>query len=666
MAFDKDKKLHTASKSMEEQRYASYLNLWSTDEGALLSQLRQCLYEVVGDVYPQVKDAIGKDTIVLGKPTQEMFGDYTTNIALILSKPVGKNPREIAEELVKKLLSDKESDQKLKHLIQTAQVAGPGFINIWLPHSYLFSLLSILEGEDFLNHLSEHVKKTSGNTLSGKKVFVEFAHPNTHKEFHIGHLRNIAIGESVVRILQACGATVFRANYEGDVGLHVAKAIWGVYQKVHKKGSLNKSDIDDEKVDMIRKKSPPERAKFLGQGYALGSKMYEEDPAAKQEIMDLNKAIYIDPTTVVLWKETRQWSLDYFDTIYKRLGTHFDRLFFESEVEALGRKIVKAQVEKGIFVKDKDGSIYFPGEKFGLNNCVFVTKEDYATYEGKEVALEDYEYKTFPFDISIHNVAYEQKNFFQIAFTAVEQVFPYQKNKQFHLAYGMVKLKGGKLSSRTGEVITADNLLDQAKEEIKTIVKGSTTRLSNSLSEKEVESIAEKVAVSAVKYSMLRVNPKMDIAFDLAQSVSFDGDSGPYIQYTYARCKSVLKRGESNKTTKPLPITEHVYAITSEEEKNLLRNLHEFSSVIVDAGRNLSPNLIGTYLFSLSQKFNIFYNKHSILTPGEKDVGLSEGKHLSQVDIDELRAFRLSLTSATAHVLKVGLYLLGIETVERM
>lgn len=423
----------------------------------------------------------------------------------------------------------------------------------------------------------------------------------------------------------------------------------------------------------LRILNPAEKAKFLGEAYALGSKAYEEDKRAQKEIIALNVQIYKDPSQLELWKETREWSLEYFDSIYKRLGSHFDRLFFESEVEKPGREMVYEGVKKGIFTKDKDGSIYFPGEKYGLNNCVFVTRENYATYEGKEIACEELEYETFPYDLSINNVA-GQSNFFQISYKATEILFPRHKGKHFNLAYGMVNFKSGKLSSRTGQVITADWLIDEAKLKILKLLKPG-------YSKEEQVIIAEKVAVAAVKYSMLRVNPKMDIAFDLEESVSLEGDSGPYLMYTYARCKSVMrkaelsghseaKRNEAKESSEALPSVARSFATLrmtpNPEELSLLRTFYRFSEVVVEAARTLSPNLLCSFLFDLAQKYNLFYNKHSILNPeSRKDTWKVALDDSFQVEVI-VKSFRLALTQATSIILKHGLYLLGIETVERM
>ncbi len=642
------------------------------------------------------------EDVKIEHPKQENYGDYSTNIALINAGKVGMKPIEFARKLANALnkyirqyqsipsLSDsfvhqdsqKQSSITYKdpktvgELLENVTVAGPGFVNLTIRSEYLISLLTKVlgkgngSGTSFLGIISDNPPNLP---LRGKKIMVEFAHPNTHKEFHIGHLRNISIGESIVRILEEVGAQLFRANYEGDVGLHVAKAIWGV-REIIKKEKLQ--------ISALRELNPANKAKFLGEGYALGNKMSEENEAVKKEIINLNKSIYHDPKKIELWEETRRWSLEYFDTVYKRVGTHFDRLFFESEVEAKGREIVKDNIKTGIFIQDKDGSIYFPGEKYGLNNCVFVTGENYATYEGKEVALEELEFNTFHFDADIHVVAHEQQNFFQIAFKAVETLFPIQKGRQFHLAYGMVNLKSGKLSSRTGQVVTADWLIDQAKEKIKKIIQesaktkdtsdGGEATTSTPPTVKETEDIAEKVAVAAVKYSMLKVNPKMDIAFDLAESVSLEGDSGPYLMYTYARCKSVMRKSGLEGSSLKLPKSLKLLKDIKSEELSLLRTLYRFPEVVIEAARTLSPHLLCGFLFDLAQKYNLFYNKHSILNPvsGKDTSDGGRQAHSARNDSskveESVKSFRISLTAATAQILHRGLHLLGIDTVERM
>jgi arginyl-tRNA synthetase len=699
--------------------FSPLATLFQEDKDSLSYRLRLMIFYVLEEEID--KGIVKFADVKIEHPADENYGDYSTNVAMVMAgrlRPkVEMKPADLAKKLVVRLnnyirqhqstssdtysISDQdkqnagkitETDPKMvAEMLEKAEMAGPGFINLTIRKDYLITrTVELLNGKNGV----------ISSSLVGKKIMVEFAHPNTHKEFHIGHLRNISIGESIIRNLEAVGATLFRANYEGDVGLHVAKAIWGVREKIRK---------EKLKISALRELVPANKAKFLGEGYALGSKMYGEDESVKREIIELNKAIYRDPKKVELWEETRKWSLEYFDTIYHRVDSHFDRLFFESEVEAEGRRIVIEAAAKGIFVKDKDGSIYFPGEKYGLNNCVFVTKEDYATYEGKEIALEELQRKTFPYDLSINNVANEQANFFQLGYKATEILFPWHKGRHFHLAYGMVNFKTGKLSSRTGQVVTVDWLINEAKKKIIEIMFRNSSawvgdiKLDEVIKKhkagmidrgrrgdvriEEILTIAEKVAIAAVKYSMLKVNPKMDIAFDLEESVNLEGDSGPYLMYTYARCKSVLRKAGGQDTWKESrpqlrscwratfqveesekPTSFRSLKDINEEELSLLRTFYRFPEVVAEAAKTLSPNLICSFLFDLAQKFNLFYNKHSIL--GYRVQGLGDRRNNSLVatpyTLNPTSNFRIFLTSATAQILKQGLYILGIETVERM
>lgn len=671
--------------------------LLSKNQPLIISQLQNIIAKALDDALGYKTSSLYE--IKIEHPKVENYGDFATNIALVLGNKLKMKPFDVAEKLDRKLkeyIRDGQTisiktDSKavspviysVSDILEKSQAVLPGFLNLFLSQKYLSTHLSILLSSDYpvSTGKTQQLSSTSKDSIS--RVLVEFAHPNTLKEFHIGHLRNISIGESVVRILEANGVKVFRANYEGDVGLHVAKALWGVYQKLGE--NKDKKTALDEITAVM---TPAQKAKFLGEGYALGSKKYDDDKSVTSEIIALNKAIFNDPDAVLFWKETRQMSLDYFDSIYKRLGSHFDRLFFESEVEERGREIVKQNIKTGLFIQDKDGSIYFPGQKYGLNNCVFVTQENYATYEGKEIACEELEYKTFPYELSVNVVAIEQRNFFQISYKATETVFPIHRGKHFHLAYGMVNLKSGKLSSRKGEVITADWLIDEAKKRVREII-ASTDK-------KGVEAIPdaaiEKIAVAAVKYSMLRVNPLMNIAFDIEKSVSFDGDSGPYLQYTYARCKSVIRKWEagsgklekevgSEKSKGPTShvnnLASHLPPLTSwnPEELALLRTFVRFEEVVYEAAKSFSPNLICSYLFDLAQKYNLFYAKHSILGIIEYKTnnpsttlmaGIKQEKEPNTHNLQPTTQFRLALTQATANILKSGLNLLGIETVERM
>ena len=616
----------------------------TANKSSIAVQLQHAIAEAVNSVQGS---SLKPEEVGLEHPTREEYGDYATNVALKLKakslklkaetlksklfkprsinnpsaslrtsqQPAINNPQELAQAIKVEL-------EKQKIPVIGGMYAVNGFINISIKTSWLISQLDkVLKDADCYGLAPE----------TGKTIIVEFAHPNTHKLFHIGHLRNIITGESIVRILKANGDKVIRANYQGDVGLHIAKCIWGIKKR------FMIFDLGFKNLD--------EKIEFLGKCYVEGNKAYEEDEKAKKEIISINKKIYdkSDEEINKLWKETRSWSLEYFDRVYKRVYSHFDRFYFESEVYQKGKKIALEFLKKGVLAKSK-GAVIFPGKKYGLHDRVFLNSAGNPTYEAKDLRLCQLQFGEYHPDLIIHVVSKEQTGYFQVIFKALEKIFPQSKGKEFHLEYGWVNLKEGKMSSRTGNVVLGEWLLDKAKTKIKSIM----DKVAKGGKVADREAIAEALAVAAVKYSFLRQGVGKDIAFDFEESVSFEGNSGPYLVYTYARCKSVLeKAGKFNQLVKLEKFE------LNPEELAVLRTLYRFPEVVKEAGSQYNPSLIGTFLYDLAGKYNTFYNKHSILTPKETQTRVVSN-------------FRLSLTAATAQVLKNGLNLLGIKAVEKM
>lgn len=623
------------------------------------SSLQVEIYTVLKAIVPDIEKHISASGIDLTHPKEEGYGDYSTAVAFKLSKILKKPPLEIADIIISNIKYQRSKMRKLG--VEKVEVKAPGFINFWLTSDFLSTqACEVLKDSDnfgkntiSLEKLDLNLKKLSKDIkleqFSGSFLaVVEFTDPNPFKEFHIGHLRNISLGESFSRLLENLGAKVIRANYQGDVGSHVAKAIWGVRKMGGGSWKIEEGKwvIDGKKISDFK-----EKVKILAKGYVLGSQAYEENKAIASEINKLNLQIYQkDPLVASEWQEGRKTSLEAFEEIYQRVGTKFDRYYFESEVAASGVSIVKEQTKKGIF-QESDGAIIFDGEKFGLHKRVFITKEDYATYEAKDLALAILKYQEYQYGLSVITTGSEQSEYFKVMLKALSLFRPDLAKKTLHLPFGMVSLKSGKMASRTGNVITGQWLLDEAKKKANRIIRESRVSGEENYSEKETEEITEKVALSAVKYSMLKFSPRSDISFDFEESVSLEGDSGPYLLYTYARCKSVLRRIK-NVVNNPSSIIHHPSSKLNPEELVLLRTIYRFPEVVFDAGVSFSPNLICTFIFDLAQKYNLFYAKHSILTP--KDGG------------EEVKEFRLALTAATSQVIKNGLRLLGIPVLERM
>jgi len=562
----------------------------------------------------QVIDKEYYDNIQVMYPVRFEYGDFSSNIALQLANVYKEPPMEIAHDIREKLL-------KLSHKeIERIEVVNPGYLNFYFNTKvYERALKRILSEKDTYGTSAQY---------EGKRIMVEYGHPNPFKIMHIGHLRNFCIGESLTRLFEYTGAKVIRTNYQGDVGMHVAKTVWAI------QNAIKNSEL---KIENLEKKSIDERVAFLGKSYAEGAKAFEEDEKIKQEIQAVNASIYTktDAHVLEIWRTGVRWSLEKFHEIYARLGTRFDREYMESETIEKAYKSVEEAIKKGILTKSK-GAVIFDGSSHGLDTRVFLNSQGFLTYEGKELGLAQMEFSDFgELYKCIHNVAVEQISFFAVTFK-VEELLDSAlfKGKQYHNAYEFVGLKKGKMSSRTGIIVTAESILNEAHEKIRTIIGENKM----TLSEKDIDTIA----VGAVKYSYLKMSPFKYLAFDLDESLSLSGDSGPYIQYTYARAMSVLKK--SNMKDVRFSVQSSEPSDLNTQEIALVRQLMKFPDTITRSAREYSPHFVATYLNDCAQLFNTFYTVCPIR--GSKT--------------------RLEITAAAAQVLKNGLNVLGIETLERM
>jgi len=552
-------------------------------------------------------------------PPNPAFGDISLpcfNLARELTRLRGqeKTAVETGEFLVGKI--------NLNDTVVAVKAIGP-FLNFTFNKARLAQNII----EEVLKQKEKYGLNQGGKN---KTIMIEFAHPNTHKAFHIGHLRNILTGEAIARILTANGYKIIRANYQGDVGLHIAKCLFG---------------INHLKKEYQAAASAPAKAKaeFLGQAYALGSKNYEESAEAKKEIIELNKKIYIrDKSVIKIYQTTRKWSLDYFAGIYKKLNTKFDRFYFESEVFSSGREIVLKNLKKGVF-KKSDGAVIFEGEKYGLHSRVFINSEGNSTYEAKDMGLAELQFKEFKPDKILHVVGPEQVEYFKVIIKALEIIMPETKGREAHLCYGWVRLKEGKMSSRLGNVILGEWLMDEANKEVLEIMT-CLRRQEGARGLKNKAEVADKVSLAAVKYSILKNGLDKDIAFDLKESVSFNGSSGPYLQYTVARINSILRKSKVN----PLAGSKKL-ELGEAKEQQLVIKLAKYPEIVATAGKNYDPSEITRYLFELAQEFNDYYHSVPVLK--------------AKIDI---KLARLALIAAVRQALENGLELLGIEAVEKM
>lgn len=528
---------------------------------------------------------------VVERPADMEHGDYATNVALAAGKELKKAPKEVAQMLTEALKGKIDGVEKI-------EVAGPGFINFYLARDVFASEVSRAVADDTW---------ASGGARAEQVVMVEYTDPNPFKEFHIGHLMSNAIGESIARLLESGGAKVLRANYQGDVGPHVAKGLWGLMQ-----AGVTNPTVED-----------------LGSAYVAGAAAYEESAETKAEIDTINKKVYEKSDRQIndLYEKGRILSLHHFEQIYKTLGTKFDFYFFESETGELGLDIVHKH--KDVF-EESEGATVYRGERDGLHTRVFVNKLGLPTYEAKDLGLLKLKASRAQFDQSISVTANEQDEYFKVVLAAAKRV-PEIKDvahKTTHVSHGMMKFASGKMSSRKGNVVTGESLLNDLVTEAKEKMK------SRELKDKEV--VAEQIAVAAIKFAILKQGSGKDIVFDPEKSLSLDGDSGPYVQYAHTRALSLIRAAkEAGVSAGGDDAPAHAHALE--------RVLVHFSDALERSVEELEPHFLATYLLELASTFNSWY-------ASERVVG---GSHPQ---------YGLLLVEAVEQTLRRGLAILGIQT----
>jgi|APSaa5957512576_1039674.scaffolds.fasta_scaffold00545_13 arginyl-tRNA synthetase len=528
-------------------------------------------------------------------PPKDEMGDFAFP-CFVLSKKLKKNPMLIAEELAEKLRKDlKKTD------ISNVDFKG-AYVNFFVDKKIL----------------AERVLKDGGKIVKGKGKtrLVEYSQPNTHKAFHVGHIRGTSLGESLARIFRASGEKVVQMNYSGDTGMHIAKWIW-CYKKYHAKEKLS----DDESwiagiyVDAVKR-------------LAKNEKLQEEVDEINQKIEDKSDKEISD-----LWKKTRAASIKSWDRIYSELGAHFDVGLFEGEFEADARDKALDLLDKKI--AKKDDAVFMDLKKYNLGVWVLLRRDGTVLYSAKDIVLALKKFKEFKSDNYLVTVGNEQKMHFEQLVKTLELMGLKKEAASYGvLPFGMVRFPEGKMSSRTGNNVLYSDFLKNVKDVASGRLKDRGENPGKKLDEK-----ALKIAIASIKYSMLKQDPKKNIIFDPNAAVAFEGDTGPYLLYSYARASSIVRKVKSKKKVKILDL--------KSEEIKLLKKIDSFGDVVAKAYDSLAPNLIANYCYELAQMFNEFYHACPVL--GSVEEG-----------------FRLALVKKFRDVLKSGLDLLGIEVVEEM
>ena len=550
--------------------------------------------------------------LVLEFPEDERFGDYSANFAMRRWQDFGfKNPREFANFLAKKLQKDKD----LAKIVSKIEVAGPGFINFFLKKEFFI--------EELKRILKEKNKYGSIIIGKGKTVVIDYSSPNIAKPFGIGHLRSTIIGQALYNIYKFLGFKCIGDNHLGDWGTQFGKLICAVKKWGEKKiGDYSIEDLEELYIKFH--KEIEENPRIEEEGREWFKKLEEGDKEAKK-----------------IWRAFVKISLKEFTKIYKLLGIKIDYALGESFYEEMLKDIIKEAREKKIAIESQ-GALIIKYPHNELPPAMILKSDGATTYLTRDLATVKYRLKKWKPDLIIYEIGVDQELHLKQLFRAVE-LLGWDKTKFFHVAHGLYRKTTGKFSTRRGETIHLEEVLKEAILRAREIVQNSET--GRGLSEEEKEKVAKMVGIGAVKYNDLSQHYSKDIVFDWEKILNLKGNSAPYLQYTFVRCQSVLRKVKFKTLPKKIEAIDF-----NLEEEDILREIYKFPEIVQEAAEKFSPNLICNFIFDLAQKYNFFYDLHPIL----------------KAKTEELKIFRLALTMAVAQVLKNSLNLLGISAPEKM
>lgn len=593
----------------------------------------QIILEVVSSVYPDVvphvlsREALETEIYkALVLPPQSELGDLAFG-CFLLSKTLKKSPADVSKEIAHGISSKEWQNFTFNSIVLSqggafikAVAAGP-YVNITLNPEVHGSLVlnKILDQSFFKKQLLEKSPKT----------MIEYSQPNTHKELHVGHMRNLCLGDAIVRMLRYSGRDIVSSTFPGDMGTHVAKCLW--YMKKH------------------NQEPAPEGSKgeWLGRMYSKANLLLEDQVGTPQEAinrqelteilhqLEARKGPYFD-----LWKETREWSIELMKKVYKWADVEFDEWYFESDMDSPSAQWVKELYAQGK-LEMSEGAIGKNLESENLGFCMLLKSDGTGLYATKDLLLAKHKFEDVHIEKSVYIVDMRQALHFKQVFRVLEILGFEQAKNCFHLQYNYVELPDGAMSSRKGNIVPLTDLVHRMEEHVKTTY---LSRYQGEWSQEEIEKIAGQVAKGAIFYGMLRIDTNKKIVFDMNEWLKLDGESGPFVQYSYARIASLGRKFQRNHTEINWSLLGHP------SERQLMQALFGFNSSVAQAAENFKPAAICTYLYELAKKFNVFYHECPIGT--EKDEALREA--------------RLALSTAVGQTLKQGLSVLGMPAPEKM
>lgn len=635
---------------------------------SIVQKIKEATAKAIEDIY---KVPAFADTILVNETKPEFDGDYTV-VLFALIKQLRMSPEQLGKELGDYLTA---TDNTLFIGFNVIK----GFLNLTVADNYFTQFLQ----ENFLK------KDVCKQAATGKKLMVEYSSPNTNKPLHLGHVRNNLLGWSVAEILKATGNDVMKTCIVNDRGIHICKSMiaWQLYgtsdtpesagikgdhfvgdyyvrceNEIKSEAVLLSAKIEKGNYEDVKEK---DRQKLIEinelMNAIIGGNERDKEKLKKladdrNEIIRANTSIMrkaqqmlVDwengkPGVIELWKKMNAWVYKGFDETYKRIGSDFDKIYYESETYLPGRKFVEAGLEKGIFYRKHDGSVWIDLSVEGLDEKLVLRKDGTSVYITQDLGLAQQKYEEFQYDKSIYVIADEQNYHMKVLELILKKLGMPYADGIFHLSYGMVELPGGRMKSREGTVVDADDLIDEMiKIAAKHTIESGKVK---DFTDDELKDLYDTIGLGALKFFLLRVDPKKRMIFNPEESIDFHGFTGPFIQYTHARIKSILRKeseiGSQQFTVCSLPLLKL--------EKELLLLLEQYSAIVRQAADEYNPSVIAIYAFNVAKAFNTFYTEHSVLN----------------AENEEKKQLRLQLCLLTASVIKNAMYLLGIRVPEKM
>jgi arginyl-tRNA synthetase len=590
---------------------------------SIVSIIQQATVKSLTDLYNQ---SFSETDFQVNQTKEEFEGDYTVVLFSLLKK-TGQNPAALGDQLGGALLQDHPELFTGFNIIK-------GFLNLDIADSYWLELLQAgFSDENFGQQPS-----------SGKKVMVEYSSPNTNKPLHLGHLRNNFLGWSVAAILEANGHEVFKSCIVNDRGIHICKSMiaWQMFangatpESTQIKGDHFVGDyyvkFNDEykrQVQQLKDGGMPEKEAEKQAPIMLATQQMLQDwEAGKPEVMEL-------------WKKMNNWVYEGFDITYKKIGSDFDKTYYESNTYLLGKKTVEEGLAKGVFEQEADNSVWIDLTVDGLDRKIVQRKDGTSVYITQDIGLAQQKYQEYGIDQSIYVIGDEQNYHMKVLKLIAEKLELPNAQNIYHLSYGMVELPSGKMKSREGTVVDADDLVD----EMISTARQHTEELGKvkDFTENELAELYNTLGLGAMKFYLLRVDPKKKMIFNPEESIDFHGFTGPFVQYTYARIRSILRK-------EPFAVQEMEATPLLKLEKEIIVTLEQFETALQQAAKELNPSVIAIYVFNLAKTFNSFYTVHSI----------------ASAETAEKKQLRLQLAVMTSNVIRKGMKLLGINVPERM